>query len=64
MNDVLAYKINPQERLPVDCLRKPVKDGPMNPPRFPIELINAIPTAAIPGASRVVFKAQKGPKVA
>jgi hypothetical protein len=38
--------ISPAEKLRVAVLISPIAYGPRNPPRFPIELISAIPAAA------------------
>lgn len=46
--------------LPVLSITTPTSVGPTNPPRFPTELINAIPPAAAVPLKNVVERAQKG----
>src|SRR5207247_8802602 len=50
----------PPYRVPVFCVMKPTKDGPKNPPRFPAELIKAIPLAAENPVKNSLGIAQKG----
>src|SRR6185369_2457211 len=49
---------------PVEFLSRPMMYGPKKPPRFPRELMNAIPTGASRVPSAVVGMAQKGPTMA
>jgi len=53
-------KARPPYSVPVFCVMKPTMDGPKNPPRFPTELMNAIPLAAENPDKNSLGIAQKG----
>src|ERR1700704_6287302 len=58
-----ASTSNPVEVLPVASLTQPIRYGPPNPARLPIELISAMaPAAAVP-ESHAVGSVQNTPKV-
>ena len=50
----------PPYSVPVFCVMNPTMDGPKNPPRFPTELMNAIPLAAENPDKNSLGIAQKG----
>ena len=48
-------------KLPVMSLMVPIRNGPTKPARLPMELIAAIPAAAVAAGSISVAVAQNGP---
>ena len=46
MNQEMPAKTRPPWKFPVAWLIAPIAYGPINPPRFPTELMNASPAAA------------------
>src|ERR1700757_114499 len=52
---------SPPRNCPVEVRTSPMMYGPKNPPRFPTELMNAIPAAAVVADRSVVGIAQNGP---
>jgi hypothetical protein len=61
MNYEIPAKTSPPRKLPVILLIAPIAYGPTNPPRFPRELINAIPAAAENPAKNSLGSDKKGP---
>jgi hypothetical protein len=61
MNNGIPAKTSPPRKLPVLLLIAPIAEGPTNPPRFPIELIKAIPAAAENPAKNLLGNDKKGP---
>src|SRR3954451_5510580 len=55
-----ATKSRPPVKLPVWSLIHPIAQGPTKPPRLPIELIVAMPTAAAEPDRNIVGIAQSG----
>src|SRR5438874_11856047 len=55
---------SPPYKLPVFWLINPTTDGPKNPPRFPTELMTAIPLAAENPVRNSLGIAQKGQRTA
>src|SRR5208337_2649652 len=60
-NAASAY--SPPAKLPLAWRAQPTTDGPKNPPRLPMELIQASPVAAAVPVSSIGGIAQKGPLV-
>src|SRR5579862_2558672 len=58
-----ATASKPPRNVPVAFRMMPITQGPANPPRFPTELISAMPTAAAVPLRILVGIAQKGPIV-
>ena len=61
---VKADTISPAVKLPVISRAKPIRVGPTNPPRLPIELIAAMPAAALRPDRNSVGKVQNGGRAA
>src|SRR3954469_11064275 len=51
---------SPPRKLPVRSLTQPITHGPAKPPRFPIELMVAMPVAAAVPDRNIVGMAQRG----
>jgi len=60
MNTGTAARAKPTERVPDRSATKPIVKGPKKPPRFPTELMSAMPTAAEYPVRNSLGSAQKG----
>jgi len=60
MNQEMPAKTRPPWKLPVALLIAHIAYGPINPPRFPTELMKAIPAAAEKPAKNSFGKDQMG----
>src|SRR5579864_9378466 len=61
MASAAATTSSPPRNCPVEVRTSPMMYGPKNPPRFPTELMNAIPAAAAVADRSEVGIAQNGP---